>query len=242
MNGVSHANFLANTTNAKFSAVGSLIDSSFELDRLVASDIKLRKFSRGEIIIGTGIETDMFASVQKGLVAASTMLPDGREFILEIVSAGGLIGELAVLNKQSFFLEYRAISDCELHFSDGRRLRDSYARNQLVQEEILSRAMARVSDLEQRLISNAGSSLISRLAGTILRLTTVYTRTGSGVTDELKISQYELAATLPASREKVNQCLKRLRECKIIEASHGIIYIRNRHALQMFANGSASIK
>ncbi|WP_313614976.1 Crp/Fnr family transcriptional regulator [Agrobacterium sp.] len=235
MNGVSHANFLAKTTNANFSTIaGAFADCV-----LVASDRKLRKFSRGEIIIGTGIETDLFARVESGLVAASTMLPDGREFILEIVAAGGLIGELAVLNKQSFLLEYRAISDCELHFSDGRRLRDSYARNPRVQEEILSRAMARVSELEQRLISNAGSSLLSRLAGTILRLTTVYTRAGNGTTDELKISQHELAATLPASREKVNQCLKRLRECRVIDASHGIIYIRNRNALQMFANGTS---
>ena len=59
----------------------------------------VRSFRRGEVIAGAGVLIDMFARVQRGLVSASTMLPDGREFIVEIIPKAGLIGELEVLRE-----------------------------------------------------------------------------------------------------------------------------------------------
>ncbi|RUM22976.1 Crp/Fnr family transcriptional regulator [Rhizobium vallis] len=199
----------------------------------------VRKFRRGEVIAGAGVLIDMFARVQRGMVTASTPLPDGREFIVEIIPKGGLIGELEVLRKQSLSLEYRASSDCELHFFDGRSLRELCANNPQFQVKILSKALARVSELELRLISNAGSNLRQRLARTLLRLSAVYRMDAQNSGDELTISQHDLAATLPASREKVNQCLRRLREDKVVDGAQGKIRILNRKALEAYAEGEA---
>ncbi|MGO4119189.1 helix-turn-helix domain-containing protein, partial [Rhizobium ruizarguesonis] len=44
------------------------------------------------------------------------------------------------------------------------------------------------------------------------------------------------------SREKVNQCLRRLLESKIIDWGQGKIRILNRKALEAFANGAVSVK
>lgn len=199
----------------------------------------VRKFRRGDVIAGAGVLIDMFARVQRGMISASTPLPDGREFIVEIIPKGGLIGELEVLRKQSLSLEYRASSDCELHFFDGRLLRELCAKDPQFQVKILSKALARVSELELRLISNAGSSLRQRLARTLLRLSAIY-GTDAQNSGELIISQNDLAATLPASREKVNQCLRRLRESKVVDGTQGKIRILNRKALEAYAEGTAS--
>ncbi|WP_455274075.1 Crp/Fnr family transcriptional regulator [Rhizobium herbae] len=201
----------------------------------------VRNFFRGDVIAGAGVLIDTFARVQRGMVSASTLLPDGREFIVEIIPKGALIGELEVLRKQTLNLEYRATSDCELHFFDGRLLREMCANNPQFQVKILLRALARVSELELRIISNAGSSLRSRLAQTLLRLSAVYRTDTQNSGDELIISQHELAATLPASREKVNQCLRRLRESKVIDGMHGKILILNRKALEAYAEGEESL-
>lgn len=200
----------------------------------------VRKFRRGDVIAGAGVLIDMFARIERGMVCASTQLPDGREFIVEIIPKGGLIGELEVLRKQSLSLEYRASSDCELHFFDGRLLRELYANDPQFQAKILSRAMARVSELELRIISNAGSSLKQRLARTLLRLSALYRTDTQNTGDELIISQQDLAATLPASREKVNQCLRRLRESKVVDGTQGKIRILNRKALEAYAEGEVS--
>ncbi|MBX5183156.1 Crp/Fnr family transcriptional regulator [Rhizobium sp. NZLR5] len=201
----------------------------------------VRKFRRGEVIASAGVVVDIFARVQHGMVSASTPLADGREFIVEIFPKGGLIGELAVLRKQSLSLEYRASSDCELHYFDGRLLRDLCANDPQFQVKLLSKALARVSELELRIISNAGSSLRQRLAGTLLRLSAVYKVDAQNSGGELIISQHELAATLPASREKVNQCLRRLRESKVVDGTHGKIRILNRKALEAYAEGAAHL-
>lgn len=209
-------------------------------DEFLSCRSSVRRFRRGEVIAGAGVLVDTFARVHSGVVSASTMLPDGREFIVEIIPKSGLIGELEVLRRQTLSLEYRAGSNCELHFFEGRLLRDMYASDPSFREKVFSRALARISELELRIIANAASSLQSRLASTLLRLSAVYDAANSG--DELIISQNDLAATLPASREKVNQCLRRLRENKIIDGGQGKIRILNRKALEACANGAVSVK
>ncbi|AHF85355.1 Crp/Fnr family transcriptional regulator [Rhizobium leguminosarum bv. trifolii WSM1689] len=211
-------------------------------DEFLSCRSSVRRFRRGEIIAGAGVLVDTFARVHSGVVSASTMLPDGREFIVEIIPKSGLIGELEVLRRQTLNLEYRAGSACELHFFEGRLLRDMYASDPCFREKVFSRALARISELELRIIANAASSLQSRLASTLLRLSTVYGKDAANSGDELIISQNDLAATLPASREKVNQCLRRLREAKIIDGGQGKIRILNRKALEACANGAVSVK
>jgi len=216
---------------------GSVPDDEFSFCRSSA-----RSFNRGDVIAGAGVLVDMFARVQRGFVSASTMLPDGREFIVEIIPKAGLIGETEVLRRQMLNLEYRASSDCELHFFEGRLLRERYASDPRFREKVVYRALARVAELELRIISNAGSCLQSRLASTLLRLSAVYGRDIPNSPDELIISQHDLAATLPASREKVNQCLRRWRERKVIDGSQGKIRILNRKALEAYADGAALVK
>ncbi len=225
------------------SAVGSIQQCSDIVldDETPFCHSSVRSFRRGEFIVGAGVLADKFARVQRGLVSASTTLPDGREFIVEIIPKAGLIGDLEVLRRQTLNLEYRASSDCELHFFQGRLLRERYASDPWFREKVVYRALARVAELELRIILNAGSSLQSRLASTLLRLATVYGRDTPDNQDELIISQYDLAATLPASREKVNQCLGRLRERKVIDAAQGKIRILNRKALEAYADGAATV-
>lgn len=157
-----------------------------------------------------------------------------------MIPKDGLIGELKVLRKQSLSLEYRASSDCELHYFDGRLLRDLCANDPQFQVKLLSKALARVSELELRIICNAGSNLRQRLARTLLRLSAVYKVDAQHSGDELIISQHDLAATLPASREKVNQCLRHLRESKVVDGMQGKVRILNRKALEAYADGVAS--
>ncbi|ANK87013.1 MULTISPECIES: Crp/Fnr family transcriptional regulator [unclassified Rhizobium] len=244
MDGITHASDRRpGISKAAISASGTHLNSRIVIeDDFLSCRSSIRRFRRGEIIAGAGVLVDMFARVHSGVVSASTMLPDGREFIVEIIAKSGLIGELEVLRRQTLNLEYRAGSNCELHFFEGRLLRDMYATDPCFREKVFSRALARVSELEQRIIANAASTLQARLASTLLRLSAVYGKDSANSGNELTISQNDLAATLPASREKVNQCLRRLRECKIIDGGQGRIRILNRKALEACANGAFSVK
>jgi CRP/FNR family transcriptional regulator, cyclic AMP receptor protein len=215
----------------------SIADWTQELPRTA-----IRNFRKGDIVAVAGASIDMFARVQRGVVSASALIADGREFIVDVFSKGALIGELEALRKQPITLEYRAASDCELHFFDGRLLREACANDQQFQVRVLTTALARIAELELRIISSAGSNLTSRLAQTLLRLAAIYGVDPQSNRTEVIISQHELAATLPASREKVNQCLRRLREGKVIGGVPGRIQILNWKALEVYAKvgGQAS--
>lgn len=76
----------------------------------------VRKFRRGEVIAGAGDVIDMFARVQRGMVRASTRLADGREFIVEIVPKGGLIGELEVQAVHLDDLHQTSLSEAFLQY------------------------------------------------------------------------------------------------------------------------------
>ncbi len=121
-------------------------------------------------------------------------------------------------------------------------LREACASDPHFQAKVFSRVLARVSELELRIVSNAASSLQSRLASTLLRLSAVYGSEPLSGQYELVISQHDLAATLPASREKVNRCLRRLREYRIIDGAQGRIQILNRNALEAYAEGVAPVE
>ena len=136
MDGVTHASDRrAGIGKPTISASGGIhLGSRIVLDdEFLSCRSSVRRFRRGEVIAGAGVLIDMFARVHSGVVSASTMLPDGREFIVEIIPKSGLIGELEVLRRQTLSLEYRAGSNCELHFFEGRLLRDMISWNTVSQ-------------------------------------------------------------------------------------------------------------
>ena len=81
-------------------------------DEFLSCRSGIRRFRRGVVIAGAGVLVDTFARVHSGLVSASTMLPDGREFIVEIIPKWGLSGGLEGLRGRTLKLEYRASSSC----------------------------------------------------------------------------------------------------------------------------------
>ena len=90
-----------------------------------------RSFQRGEIIAGAGVLVDMFARVQRGFVSASTMLPDGREFIVEIIPQSGA-------HRRS---RGPAPADVEPRISSQFRLRTAFFRRPLVARTICQRSL-----------------------------------------------------------------------------------------------------
>tara|TARA_R100001086_G_scaffold43884_3_gene19389 strand:+ start:861 stop:1427 length:567 start_codon:yes stop_codon:yes gene_type:complete len=185
--------------------------------------------------MGVDASSDTFAFVRSGIVNGVASHYDGREFILDVLSKGRFIGEFEVLRRCSSSLEFRSATDCTLDYYDGRHLRELCRRDEEFKERILRRALERVVELEERVVDKAYHSLPVRVAKVLLRLSRVYGSETGVDSDELAILQHDLAATLPASREKVNKALRRLREHAVVDIQHGVIRILDRNALRLHA-------
>ena len=195
----------------------------------------LRKYEKGAIISHGNASPNVFV-VRKGIVKVLTYFVDGREFVVDTSNAGKLIGEIDVLRRTKPPFEAHALTDCELWILDGRIIRDSVASCPEIGANLLEYAVKRIAELEEKLIFLAKMSISARLADTLLKLSSTETRQKKNANPTIvNVSQYEIASMLPASREKVNRCLRTWERSRIVHLSPGTITITNPRALHEYA-------
>jgi CRP-like cAMP-binding protein len=181
--------------------------------------------------------------MQSGAVKVLTYLLDGREFVVDTLMPGSIFGEIDVLRRTKPLFQVHALTSCEIWSLDGKLIRDAVETDPGLCVNLLYYVVRRVTELEDRLINLAKLSVSSRLANTLLRLSAGETQYGAGeaqcgaeyMTRTINLSQHELASMLPASREKVNRCLREWERSRIVDLAPGSITITNPRALHAYA-------
>jgi HD-GYP domain-containing protein (c-di-GMP phosphodiesterase class II) len=67
--------------------------------RMVARFAAVKKYGKGEIIIGEGTVADTFYIIQRGKVAITKKFEDGEEIVLAVQRDGSFFGEMALLDQ-----------------------------------------------------------------------------------------------------------------------------------------------
>ena len=204
-------------------------------EKLLRSKV-IRNFRKGDVISLCDKPSNHILLIHKGLVKILTYLLDGREFVVDTPMPGSVFGEIDVLRRTKPQFEVRALTACEVWLLDAKIIRDAIAADTELSTNLLNYVIRRVTELEERLICLAKLSISSRLANTLLRLSSIDSQyRGGRVLKTINISQHELASMLPASREKVNRCLREWERSRIVNLAPGIITITNPRALHAYA-------
>jgi CRP/FNR family transcriptional regulator, cyclic AMP receptor protein len=96
-------------------------------------------------------------------------------------------------------------------------------------------------DAQERVIHNAANALSIRLASTLLRLTEGAHSTATvDRALSIHVSQTDLAAMVPASRAKVNRCLRDWGRRYLTQYDNGLLTILNRDGLKSVALGETA--
>jgi len=162
-----------------------------------------------------------------------TYLVDGREFVMATSSPGGIFGELEILGRSKPVFEVYALTNCEIWALDGKIVKDALGQDPELSRDLLYYVLRRIAELESRVVGLTAISVASRLANTLLRLSSSDLTIGRAMTT-INISQHQLASMLPASREKVNRCLREWERSRIVNLSPGLITITNPRALHSY--------
>jgi len=194
----------------------------------------VRLYSKGDIIWKGDDGLKCVLLIRSGTVKILTYLVDGREFVIDTPPAGSVVGEIDALQRRTSAFEAHALSPCEIWAFDAKILREAIASDPEISANMLFYMVERVRELEDRLVTLASVSIPSRLANALLRLSSAESRGGRAVVT-INISQHELASMLPASREKVNRCLREWERSRIVDLSPGTITITNPRALHEYA-------
>ena len=140
-----------------------------ELSRLAAV-AKRSSHSPGETVFRKGDPGDSMMAVIRGRVKICTYSGDGRELVLNIVGAGVLFGEIALLDGQPRTGDAVAIEDTELLVVDRNRFMPFLKENPEIQARLLAVLCRRLRQTSEHLEDALMRDARSRVARGLLRL------------------------------------------------------------------------
>jgi CRP/FNR family cyclic AMP-dependent transcriptional regulator len=200
----------------------------------------IRRFGPGDTIFLMGALHDSMLAVIDGEVRISVPSADGKEIVLAIVRAGEVFGEIAMLDGKPRSADAKALTSCNVAILHRRDVLAVLARNPTAWLGLVEVLCSRLRHTDQHLVEVALLGLPQRLAKTLLRMfEAAQARTPNRT--ELRLSQYDLANLVGASRETVNKCLHEWQRAGIIRMEKRVIKIANRAALEDMAEPEQAI-
>jgi CRP/FNR family cyclic AMP-dependent transcriptional regulator len=185
---------------------------------------------RGATIFSKGDPGNSLFAVISGTVKISTSSADGRTAILNIIGAGEIFGEVAVLDGQARTADAFANASCEILIIDRREfvpfVRSQPALAMKFIELLCARLRWTSDQVEQIILQN----LPNRLASVLIRLSDKH-RLASG-TRTIAVTQQEISEMIGMSRESINKQLRIWAARNWIQLEHGSVTVLDVQPLQ----------
>jgi CRP/FNR family transcriptional regulator, cyclic AMP receptor protein len=201
--------------------------SSDERRRFLVSG-RLKSWRAEQAIFSMGDPGNSMMVVKSGKVRISYPAADGRAMLLCDLGAGGVFGEIALLDGGNRSADAMALTDCALILFPRKAFTELLEGNSMLVDALLKLVCGRLRNSDQRMAELAFSDLSSRLAKTLLARARTLTMNGLLYVDD---SQSALAGFVGGSRENVNRYLRRWVKAGLIHVAEGRITVLNPDAL-----------
>ena len=192
---------------------------------------------RGAAIFSKGDPGNSLYAVMSGTVKISISSADGRSAILNLIGAGEIFGEIAVLDNHARTADASANTNCEI-FAIDRRDFLPFVRSQptLAMKfiELLCMRLRWTSDQVEQVILQ---DLPGRLASALVRLTDKYKLTPGGRT--IAVTQQEISEMVGMTRESINKQLRVWAGRNWVRLEHGAIVVLDEVPLQALAEAGS---
>ncbi len=193
---------------------------------------------RGATICSKGDPGNFLFIVISGTVKISVSSPDGRNAILNLINAGDLFGEVAVLDGQARTADAIANTNCEIFVLDRRDFLP-FVRGQpelaMRLIELLCTRLRWTSDQVEQVILQ---DLPGRLASALLGLTDK--RKLEPQSQTIAITQQEISEMVGMTRESINKQLRAWAARGWVRLEHGAIVVLDGASLRELAEAGSS--
>jgi CRP/FNR family cyclic AMP-dependent transcriptional regulator len=195
-----------------------------------------RRVRRGARIFAKGDPGTGLMAVLQGSVRISVPTVDGREVVLNLMQAGEIFGEIALLDGQPRTADAIAAEDCELMVIDRRNFIPFVHEQPQVAVHLIEILCGRLRRTSEQVEDLMFGSLPGRLARLILRLA----KDNHAAMPELTITQQELSQMIGMSRERTNKQLRAWEKRKWLRLNRGKVMVLNAGALAGVGDSEAS--
>jgi CRP/FNR family cyclic AMP-dependent transcriptional regulator len=198
---------------------------------------KYSTLKRGAAIFSKGDPGNSLFAVISGTVKISISSPDGRSAILNLIGAGEIFGEVALLDGLARTADATANTNCEIYVIDRREflpfVRSQPALAMKFIELLCTRLRWTSDQVEQVILQN----LPGRLASALIRLTEKHKLEPGGRT--IAVTQQEISEMVGMTRESINKQLRVWAARNWVRLEHGAIVVLNAEPLRELAEAGS---
>jgi CRP-like cAMP-binding protein len=171
--------------------------------------------------------------VVRGRVKVCTHSEDGKELVLNLINAGEVVGEIALLDGSDRTADAVTLTDSDLLILERRDLIPFLQRHPdacMRLFAVLCARLRKTSELLEEALFLEGSS---RLAKRLVHLAEIFGKpVPGGVRIDIPLSQQQLGNMVGMSRESMNKQLKQWRHDHLIRIEDGRYVLTNLDALR----------
>src|SRR6202049_1373575 len=189
-----------------------------------------RSVRAGAHIFSKGGQPSGWFGVLEGEVAVVTSSASGAEIVLTILDAGDWFGEVAILAGAANSHDAIARGNCEVAFIPTSGFRQLLARRPEVHGRFVTLLAQRVRLLVDIVEDFTTLPMAARLAKRVLAMAD--SQAMGSVVRRGRISQEEYALLVGATRQSVNQELRRWQKAGWIRIGYGGVEVIDREALK----------
>ena len=206
--------------------------SASEIDSLISYS-RLERYPAGREIFAKGSPGQSLVAVLRGRIKISSLSNEGKEIVFNIINAGEIFGEIAVLDGEERSADATAMTECEvlvLNRRDFLHLLENRTDLCMIMLRILCQRLRQTSEQVEDVMFR---HLESRLAKKLLQLAESVGLHGlQSNSVELHLSQRELGNMAGGSRESVNKILQNWHRQGLIDLGKASVLIRDIQALR----------
>ena len=200
---------------------------------LQASEKSVR---RGQTVFQKGDEGTYMVAVLSGRIRISATSPEGREVTLNMIDAGEVFGDMALLDGKPRSADATALEDSNLMVVERRHFLPYLISSNELALRVIDVLCERLRDTSETLGNFAMLDLPGRLARKLLNLAGEYGKSVNGRTRlEIRLSHTDLGRFVGSSRESVNKQMRAWEEAGIVAREGGRIAVCKPSVLRRIA-------
>lgn len=207
------------------------------IDRLAAY-AHTKAVSSGTTIFAKGDPGTSLFAVCSGTVKISNQSSDGKDAVFNLINAGEIFGEIALLDGQPRTADALALSNCELMVIDRRDFIPLIKAQPEIALKLIEFLCARLRHTSEQVEDVLFLDLPARLAKTLLWLAK-RSKTSSQAGRKVAITQREIGQIIGMSRESTNKQLRAWEEYRWVRLERGGVLVLAPDKLEEIAGDGA---
>jgi CRP-like cAMP-binding protein len=191
---------------------------------------------RGQTVFQKGDEGTYMLAVLSGRIRISATSPEGREVTLNMIDAGEVFGDMALLGGKPRSADATALEDSALMVVERRHFLPHLISSNELALRVIDLLCERLRETSETLGNFAMLDLPGRLARKLLNLAGEYGKPANGrIRLDIRLSHTDLGRFVGSSRESVNKQMRAWEEAGVVAREGGRIAVCKPAVLRRIA-------